>query len=161
MIGDWENKELKWIGNSEGSFVIAYFYAMFRVCAGKQDVLIRLKYSLYKVCQYCLNLAEQKNIVQFIGLLEQDKPLLGAYLKKNSHLEDLLIKIYDGSISSVKLENETQTDPLLKLQYYSEVLFDFLKVEDMGKGASGILIRLDGDEEKMYIIREKDCYFII
>jgi hypothetical protein len=153
LIPNWEDKELKWIGNVEGSCVIAYFYAIFRVCAGKQDILIRLKYSLYKISQYCLNLAEQKSVVEFIGLLEQDEPIISSYLQKNPTLEDLLIKIYDASISLVKLDNETGADPFIKLQYYSEILFGFLMVEGMGKPESGIEIRLAGMEERVYIIR--------
>jgi hypothetical protein len=153
LIPDWEEKELKWIGNVEGSCVIAFFYATFRVCAGKQDILIRLKYSLYKICQYCLNFSEQKSLVQFIGLLEQDEPLISTYLQKNPNLEDLLLKIYDASISLVKLDNEAGANPFIKLQYYSELLFGFLMVEVIGKGESGIEISLAGLEERVYVVR--------
>lgn len=56
-IADSIDKELKWIGNSETSFIISFFYCLFKISAGKQDILMKLKHSLYKVCQYCLNLS--------------------------------------------------------------------------------------------------------
>ena len=85
-IVDSIDKELKWIGNSDSSFIIAFFYCLFKISAGKLDILMKLKHSLYKVCQYCLNLSEQKAIVEFVGILSQRDPLISNYLSKHPHI---------------------------------------------------------------------------
>ena len=70
LTDDSQNYTVKWIGNSTNSDVMAYFYCVILICSHKADIMMQLKHSIYKFCQYCLNLAEQRFLVEFMNLLQ-------------------------------------------------------------------------------------------
>jgi hypothetical protein len=67
------------------------------------DIMMKLKYALYRVCQYCLNLSEQKSFVEFLNIIVQEEGFLGHFFQTNHHAEELLVKIYETSLSIAKI----------------------------------------------------------
>ena len=124
ILKSHQEHELKWIGNNEGSWIIGYFYAMVQLCLWRMELMMKFKYSLYKLCQYCLNLSEQKALIEALNILEKENLNLAVYLGQNPQLEELLIKIFDSSFNA----NHTD-DHFASLIKYTDKYFNFLTAE--------------------------------
>ena len=142
------------MGNSPHSYILAYFYCIMMVCSQKPETLMQVKHSIYKFCQYCLNLAEQRYLVEFMNMIQKDRSV-EAIMKNNQHIEEFLIKIYECSLNMIKVGSDAE--PYEKLILYSRKLFPFLYIYTAKEGALGIKVE---DKDAMYIVREKDCYFV-
>lgn len=148
--------ELKWIGNREGSWIIGYFYAMVQLCLRKEELMTKFKYSLYKLCQYCLNLSEQKALIELLNILEKENLNLAVYLGQNPQLEELLVKIFDSS------SNANYTDDYFStLINYTIKCFTFLTVELHPSTDKILELKIKEEGQIIYLLREFDCYFVL
>ena len=62
----------------------AYFYCIMMISSHKPDTLMQVKHSIYKFCQYCLNLAEQRYLVEFMNMIQKDMNVT-TIMKNNQH----------------------------------------------------------------------------
>lgn len=65
-----------------------------------REMFLRFKYSLYQESKQVLNIMEQKIFIEHLGLIEDSKNI-AEFLKKSTHLEAILIKLFSSRCSQM------------------------------------------------------------
>jgi hypothetical protein len=137
--------QVKWIGNSMNSHILAFFYCVLVGSLNHHDdtTFTKVKYALYGVCRDWLTVSEQKTLVEHLSLVQYTKSIT-EFLKKSNHLENILIKIFSTFKRELrdKHHKHSYSSKLLKLQelqHYS-FLFPFLQYQTLNEKASQLII---------------------
>jgi hypothetical protein len=82
----------RWIGNSPTAYLETYAYILLIGSGFSETSIIEFKYTIYKLGRKCLDLPEQKLLVEFLCLIEYSRDRY-SFLSKYPQIESIFVKI--------------------------------------------------------------------